>query len=274
MPRLFYGSVQVNGLRINYYRTGDEKPPVVMLHGLADSALTWNRLPVALEPEFDVILVDLRGHGFSGAPDSGYRLQDFADDVVGLIGQLGIERPALVGHGLGAAVAAQIAAQNPLLVRGLVLIEPPWPQPGANAAERAEQALGWAEQIAADRALSIDELIEQCRARFPAWDASEAFQWAKARRMVRPEAAQVLADDWPDWREVLPQIETPGVLIHGDPALGSQLGPEVLLGAPILWLGGELVPLPNTGHYPHREAYREVYRLAQRYLRRWMSYRL
>ncbi|MFZ6021307.1 MAG: alpha/beta fold hydrolase, partial [Chloroflexota bacterium] len=60
MPQLFYGHILSEGVRIQYYRTGGQKPPIILLHGLSDNALCWNRLPLVLEVEFDVIMLDAR----------------------------------------------------------------------------------------------------------------------------------------------------------------------------------------------------------------------
>ena len=71
MAKLFYGHVPVDGVRINYYRTGGEKPPIILLHGFSDNALSWNQVPVFLEADFDVVLIDARGHGSSGLAEDG-----------------------------------------------------------------------------------------------------------------------------------------------------------------------------------------------------------
>jgi hypothetical protein len=53
MARLFYGSFQSDDARIHYYRTGDLKPPVILLHGFTDNGLCWNQIPLLLELEYD-----------------------------------------------------------------------------------------------------------------------------------------------------------------------------------------------------------------------------
>ncbi|HZW04921.1 MAG TPA: alpha/beta hydrolase [Anaerolineaceae bacterium] len=267
MPRLMYGSIRANGVRINYYRTGDDKPPVVLLHGFSDAALSWNRLPVALEPEFDVVLVDARGHGYSAAPETGYAPEDHAADLLALIEQLQLDRPALVGHAMGAVVAATLAAAHPAMVRGLILEEPTWPQPGADEAGRAQHAAEWREQIRTQKELSLDELSDLCVASFPAWHSTEAFQWAKAKQLVKPLAAGFFEAPWPDWQGVLQQISAPGLLVAGEPALGSLVGPQVFEQAGRLWRRGEVVRVAGAGHNVHREQYREFLRLTQRFLR-------
>src|SRR5262245_20835096 len=85
------GMVQANGLRHHYWRTGDAtKPPVVLIHGILDSALTWLRTALALEGEYDVIMPDSRGHGRSDrvGADGAYTTALLADDAADVIAQL------------------------------------------------------------------------------------------------------------------------------------------------------------------------------------------
>lgn len=267
MQRLLYGSIQSNGVRINYYRTGDDKPPVVMLHGFSDAALSWNRLPVALEPEFDVVLVDARGHGYSASPETGYGLHDHVADVLVLIDHLNLDRPALIGHAMGAVVAANLAAAEPGRVRGLVLEEPLWPQPGEDSNGQATHAEQMREQVRAQKGLSLDELTEICARRYPNWHDTEAFQWAKSKQLVAPNAAEFFAARWPDWQETLRRLDLPGLLVAGEAERGSLVGPQVLEQAPRLWKRGQVVRVPGAGHDVHREQYREFLQLVRRFLR-------
>ncbi|MCD4671484.1 MAG: alpha/beta hydrolase, partial [Anaerolineaceae bacterium] len=129
--RLMYGSVQHGKVRLQYYRTGGEKPPVVFIHGYTDNGLCWSRLPLALRHVYDVILLDARGHGISSRPEgSTYSLAERAEDSFAAIDGLGLKRLVLIGHSMGADTAARVAADHPELIRGLVLIDPPWYPPG------------------------------------------------------------------------------------------------------------------------------------------------
>src|SRR5207248_3045205 len=87
----------------------DAGHPIVLLHGLASSARTWDLLAPLLAPSFRVIAVDERGHGASGKPDVGYDLATFVADVRGIAGALGIDRLALVWQSWGGHVALQYA---------------------------------------------------------------------------------------------------------------------------------------------------------------------
>ena len=87
------GLCETNGVTIHFVRTGGSRPPIVLLHGLMGSGACWTPLARALEGEFDVVMPDGRGHGHSSAPPRGYRYEDSAGDIVGLIH--GLELSAL-----------------------------------------------------------------------------------------------------------------------------------------------------------------------------------
>src|SRR6516165_1550716 len=96
------GDVQTNGIRMHYYRTGGNKPQLVLSHGATDDGLCWSRVAQALESDYDVVMPDARGHGLTDAPAQGYTAADHAADLAGLIEALGLERPAIGGHSMGA----------------------------------------------------------------------------------------------------------------------------------------------------------------------------
>ena len=66
------GDIEVNGLRLHYTRTGGDKPQVVLAHGFSDDGLCWTPVAEVLASEYDVIMVDARGHGRSDGPEQGY----------------------------------------------------------------------------------------------------------------------------------------------------------------------------------------------------------
>src|SRR5438874_10777855 len=105
------GDLRVDGANIHYYRMGDAtKQPVVLLHGFTDAGLCWMRLATDLAPDYDLVMVDAIGHGQSGGPEHGFR-ERAVSDALAVIDALGLDRPALVGHSMGAATAAGVAAE-------------------------------------------------------------------------------------------------------------------------------------------------------------------
>jgi pimeloyl-ACP methyl ester carboxylesterase len=103
------GYIEANGVRLHYTRTGGAEPSIVLAHGVTDAGPCWTRVAEALAPEYDVIMVDARGHGQSDAPERGYGPVVQADDLAGVIADLGLNRPAVLGHSMGAATALVLA---------------------------------------------------------------------------------------------------------------------------------------------------------------------
>jgi pimeloyl-ACP methyl ester carboxylesterase len=115
--------ITVNGLAVHCQQMGDGGH-VVMIHGLFASLAFWymSVMP-ALAVRFRVTAYDLRGHGYSDVPDSGYSSADMATDLVGLLDELGIERTHLVAHSFGGSVALQCALLWPDRVLSLTLAD-------------------------------------------------------------------------------------------------------------------------------------------------------
>jgi pimeloyl-ACP methyl ester carboxylesterase len=95
--------VDVNGFRAHVAEAGDpEAAPVVMLHGWPQHWWCWRKLIPPLAEHYRVICPDLRGHGWSDAPPSGYDKPQLARDLIGVMDALGLGRVKLVGHDWGA----------------------------------------------------------------------------------------------------------------------------------------------------------------------------
>jgi pimeloyl-ACP methyl ester carboxylesterase len=119
--------VPANGINIHYWRIG-EGPDVTMLHGLAGNLAVWHlKLVPMLRDKFRITTYDLRGHGRSDMPSTGYTTADYVADLEGLLDALDTERTHLVGHSLGADVCLHFALRHPDRVGRIVLLEPAIP---------------------------------------------------------------------------------------------------------------------------------------------------
>lgn len=105
------------------YRLEGHGPLIVLVHGMAGSGATWDRVIPVLAERFSVLAPDLPGHGSSAKPvDGDYSLGAFASIVRDLMVTLGRDRGTIVGQSLGGGVAMQFAYQFPSRCERLVLV--------------------------------------------------------------------------------------------------------------------------------------------------------
>jgi N-formylmaleamate deformylase len=207
------GASETNGISIHYLRTGGAKPPVVLLHGLLGNGACWTPLARALEAEFDVVMPDARGHGGSSAPHHGYRYEDLAGDVVGLIRGLELSPPVLLGHSMGGMTAAVVASGGAGVIRGLVLVDPTFLTPerqrevrDSDVADQHRRALG----------LQKSDLVAEARARHPHRSPELVDLQAEARLKTRMCPFDVLTPPNPEYRDVVRAIDVATLLVIGD----------------------------------------------------------
>ncbi len=141
------------GVRIHYLDWGaggpadPSTPPLVLVHGIGETCWWWAPIARRLLTRARVIALDLRGHGASDAPASGYELPSLAIDVLTVMvangwGPDASGPPAVIaGHGFGAQVAAAVAAERPGAVAGMALIDGGWEDVGRNAGDDPEQVV-------------------------------------------------------------------------------------------------------------------------------------
>jgi pimeloyl-ACP methyl ester carboxylesterase len=118
MRRLFR-----DGIALAYEEAGSGRPPMLFVH-------CWCCDHGYMAPQFEhfsrshrVISVDLRGHGESDKPPQEYTPAGFADDLAWLCGELGVEKPVVVGHSMGGNVAFELARRHPDLPAAIVAVD-------------------------------------------------------------------------------------------------------------------------------------------------------
>ena len=114
--------VEVNGTRL-YYQQSGEGPDVVLVHAVTSNQAVWvfSGLVEALATDFRVTAYDLRGHGVSARPATGYTSAVMAEDFRQLHAALGLKPAYLIGHSFGGVVSMHIAALSPECVAGVLL---------------------------------------------------------------------------------------------------------------------------------------------------------
>ena len=254
MPTWQEGDLVSNGVQLHYERAGTGKRTLVFAHGLTDQGWCW--LPVAeqLAGDYAIVLYDARGHGRSEAPERGYTYDNLAGDMVGLIHGLGIERPVVIGHSMGAATAGLAAARNSGLARAIVLEDPPT-SASFNRPDRAAEAARWRADNQAHKQRSRADLIAWKHTDAPKWSAAELEPWSEAKHLVSLQALDIVAEPGSSWAELADQIDCPILLITGDPALGAIVTPEAAAALERRWRNGRVVRIAGAGHNVRREGF-------------------
>lgn len=116
--------LKLDCLQLSYLEWNAGKTPLLLLHGLADNSLVWSSLSDFLASDYHIIAPDLRGHGDSCKPETGYRFVDYINDLEALMEHLNWQSAHIVAHSWSAKLLAIWATQYPNRCRSLILVDP------------------------------------------------------------------------------------------------------------------------------------------------------
>jgi pimeloyl-ACP methyl ester carboxylesterase len=245
------GYVLANGIRIHYLRTGGNKPVLVMAHGSSDDALCWTNLAREFQDEYDIVMFDARGHGLSDPPTPSDPPDVQVEDLAGLIRELKLDRPILMGHSMGSSSVARFAAKYPDVARAVILEDPGLVRPATPAAGAVAQT---PEQrratILARNNATEEELVAGCMKNSPKWGRSECEFWAPSKRRHHPATVANVPSALPPIGELFPKITVPTLILKAD-AQGElkKQNEEVARRLP----RGKIVHIEGAGHNVRRE---------------------
>jgi pimeloyl-ACP methyl ester carboxylesterase len=243
MTKWTTGTCQANGINIHYLRTGGNKPPIVLLHGLMTNGMCWTPVARALEKNYDVVMPDARGHGNSSAPSQGYSYDILAADVLNLIEALRLTNPVLLGHSMGGLTAALAASQNPKQLRGLVLVDPTFLTPQR---QREVYESDVADQHRRILDQSREDFVAELRIRHKHRSPELIELFAQARFQTSIHAFEILAPPNPDYRQLINAISIPTLLIIG--GVGGIVSPVVAAELAGLNRHLEVAQITEAGH--------------------------
>ncbi|WP_314350833.1 alpha/beta hydrolase [Mammaliicoccus vitulinus] len=106
-----------------HYKTRGNGYPVILLHGVFQDMDVFTPLIKTLSKQYQVISIDLRGHGLSDTPHDS-RVDDYISDIQQLLSALFINSAYVIGLELGSTIATGLTYKNPDLINGMVLINP------------------------------------------------------------------------------------------------------------------------------------------------------
>src|SRR5215218_8070372 len=216
------GYVEVNGLKLHYRRSGRDSglPPLVTAHGFSDDGGCWIPIIEEFVAEFDIILADARGHGRSEAPECDYGATAQGNDLLGLIAAIGLHRPVLLGHSMGAITALAAAGMAPDIPAAIMVEDPPPHVIGAGTSTNPDAIVNIRAWVTELKRMSRDELLEHGKHRSPSWPDTEFPYWADAKARLSPNAHRLLDPSTSppvDWPPLLRAITCPTLLITADP---------------------------------------------------------
>lgn len=263
------GFVELDGLKVHYTRTGagSGKPQVVLMHGFSDNGLCWTPVAQELEATYDLIMPDARGHGRTEGTVAGFNTGQLAEDTAAFIQQLGLEKPYLFGHSMGAITAATVAANHPDLVRAAVLEDPPFVAEAPISDQQRQTREESARKSLAFQKLPLEEKIAQGKAENPGWSEAEIIPWAESKGQYNPELMQNRGIIRPyPWQEVVSRITVPTLLITADPARHAIVNAEMAELTAKLCPACQVVHIEGAGHCIHRDRFVETMQVATEFL--------
>jgi pimeloyl-ACP methyl ester carboxylesterase len=261
------GDVLANGIHHHYYRTGGDKPLLVLLHGFLEGALSWLRVARVLEQNYDVVMVDARGHGRSDRIATGFSQELLTEDAAGVIRALKLGAVHLLGFSQGGTTGIHVAASYPDLVHSLIVE-------------------GWSDEVSTD--FSHSEGYKAWLNAYVAWLEQLKTQTHEERMMsglsqLPPGAPLLPEEEYVPWIENCARLDLD--LVRRGATMWSEVGTQVSeavlalqrIACPVLIMKSSFFPVPsappsireeasdqpnirivrfeNTGHLIHREQF-------------------
>lgn len=268
------GYEYVNGVRLHYYHAAPApgKPVIVMVHGVTDIGLCWTTLSWELEKDYDVYMLDTRGHGLSDPFTSSDDGDTLIKDVVGFVEAKGFEKPILMGHSMGGATVIRVGAEYPDLARAIVVLDagirgtgprrgppasgdrpPPPPRPSASD-PLAFSMVAEPEVLVKQNNYSFDDLVAKAQRESPKWDLVDCQYWALSKKQYHG------AYDNETFREVmqgsmrtgdsLAEIPVPMIILKADASPEQRKAHQE---AASVMKKGKLVHIDGAAHNLHHD---------------------
>lgn len=241
----------VNGQRLHYKVWSDQGPPLLLLHGITNSAAVWEDIAPEFADRYRVMALDLRGHGESSKPPRGYAwANDYAADVVEFVEDHVAGPVILLGHSLGAMIAPAVAVSLPDRVRAIVMVDPP----AFGPTEDPQSTRDRFKPVFALRQMPHELLVERFVER-AGLSPARAEQRAKELKTTSLEALRELIEGVTAYKpeDWFPRVTCPALVIAGNPERGGVLSFDDLPRLERLLRGATVVDWGDVGHSIHIE---------------------
>lgn len=242
-------ATDLNDHAIAVHKHTGNGPDVLLIHGIGSSSGDFNPVISEMGEFCRPITMDLRGHGASGKPGSGYHYSDYVSDLDAVLTSLEMKNPIVLGHSLGGIITLMWAAQNPTKPRALIIEDSPL-RSGNDFKEAFD---GW---------LQLNALPQEMA---KAWYAEKNPHWPEAvleqrsfdmvntsRAAIEELQAASLSNEGLDTFGELGAITAPLLFLQGGPDAGSMVHPDDLASLQQALLQTEVKQFPDAGHTIHR----------------------
>jgi len=237
----------INGIVLHHQVIGpSDGPALVFINSLGSDFRIWQEVVPAFAEDFRVVLYDKRGHGLSDAPPAPYTIDEHADDLLGLLDHLGIERFSLIGLSVGGLISQRLAARCPERIQTITLC--------CTAAKIGTPEL-WAERIAGVENGGIEPLADNVLQRWftPLFRQTHATELAGWRNMLVRTPAHGYAGTCAairdaDLRPDAGRIAIPTLCVAGDQ--DGSTPADVVKGTADLIPGARFALIDGAGHIP------------------------
>lgn len=272
------GYVYDNGIRVHYYHAipAPNKPVMIMVHGVTDNGLCWTTLTQELQKEYNVYMLDARGHGLSDPFTTTDDGETLVKDVVGFVEAMSIEDPILVGHSMGAATVMRIGAEYPDLTQSIIMLDPFLaslnPRPQNQKAKQPEQnnrkpetkatkpqkrlsinMFAPPETLVKQNNYSFEELVEKGYNDFPKWNSVDIQCWALSKKQYHGpynDNAWKAMHGTMNIGDALSKITVPALVLKADTSPDSRkINEEAVKGLK----GVKLIHIDGAGHNLHHD---------------------
>ncbi len=257
-------TLKINNHNIHITRTGTEKPPIVLAHGYTDDGLCWTDVALKLEATYDLVMVDAIGHGDSSRITLGEPF-DMVDDLYKVILTLGLEKPVLIGHSMGALVAAGVAAVHPDILSALILEDIPWFEKVPPVKEKPEQP-AFPDVIASLQQGNLEQAIAYSKKHNTRWADSMHEPWASSKMKFDLNLNKTKWPQVPTWDVIAKAITCPTLFITGETRHGGMLTPTLAIKAIELMKDAAVGSVPSAGHCVRYDQFGTYMRVLQNFL--------
>lgn len=268
----------VNGIRIHYYQANraPEKPVIVMVHGITDNGLCWTTLAQELEEDFNIYMLDARGHGLSDPFTASDNEDTLIKDVVDFVALMQLEKPILMGHSMGAATVMRIGAEYPDLAQAIIMLDPfitrmpenRQEERGSQKNEKTSESEksepseqekisvrmhGDPETLIKQNNYDYDDLVELGKKQFPKWAFADIKYWALSKKQYHgayTDGAWQTMSGTMQTGNSLENIQVPALILKADQSKDQQEANRQVVND---LKNVQLSHLKGTGHNLHHD---------------------